>query len=63
MIVVSKKVAPLAVQRNLIRRRIREAIHKFSTVRPKVAVIALPLIVRKSFLEIKGAVDQAMKLL
>ncbi len=59
--VVPKRVSKKAVERNLIKRRLRSAvIHKFSTP-VQVTFVALPSIVGKTFQEIKSEVEQAMK--
>lgn len=61
VIVVSKKVAPKASDRNLMRRRIRSVIHPFEGKGSRFFVVAKPGVFGLSFKELQKEVESQIK--
>lgn len=62
-VIVSKKVAKKATQRNLLRRRLKEIIRKYSSqlIGWDVILIAKPELIKKSFPELTETLERTLK--
>jgi ribonuclease P protein component len=61
VIVISKKVAPKASDRNLVRRRIRSIIHPFEDKKSRFFIVAKPGASGLSFKELQREVESQIK--